>query len=257
MNILLTNDDGINSDGLQKLAKALRSGGKHKVTIIAPDTNRSGISHALSILNNPVKLSHLAEDTWCCNGFPAECIIVGLKNVLSHMPDLILSGINHGANLGTDIIYSGTAAAARQASLAGVPGIALSLAGSNNYYWDMAVSWAVNHLDKLIAYWKENTFVNVNIPNIQKGPLGIITTWPAVKTYNDTITAMNSRDGSLYCFLEAGEENTIYESGSDCDVVSRDFVSVSPVYNFPAIVRDMCPSAPEYAAVSARGGKGE
>ena len=255
MNILLTNDDGINSDGLQKLAEALRSGGKHKVTIIAPDANRSGISHALSILNNPVKLSRLSEDTWCCSGFPAECIIVGLKNVLPLCPDLVLSGINQGANLGTDIIYSGTAAAARQASLAGIPGIALSLTGNDNFCWDMAVSWSVEHLNELLTYWKKETFVNVNIPNIPKGPLGTIASWPAIKSYKDTISTKDTRDGSLYCFMEAGEETTIYESGSDCDVVSRNFVSVSPVYNFPAVIRDLCPGAPDYAAVSARGGK--
>ena len=255
MNILMTNDDGINSCGLQKLAEVLRSGGKHKVTIIAPDTNRSGISHALSILNNPVKLLRLTEDTWSCNGFPAECIIVALKNVLPELPDLVLSGINQGANLGTDIIYSGTAAAARQASLVGIPGIALSLAGSGNYHWDMAASWAVDHLDELLTFWREETFVNVNIPNIPNGPLGIIATWPAVKAYKDTISSVNARDGSLYCFMEAGEEMITYESGSDCDVVSRNFVSVSPVYNFPAVIRDMCPGAPDYAAVSAKGGK--
>ena len=255
MNILLTNDDGINSDGLQKLARALRSEGKHKVTIIAPDTNRSGISHALSILSNPVKLSRLEEDTWSCSGFPAECIIVGLKNLMSEWPDLIISGINQGANLGTDIIYSGTAAAARQASLAGIPGIAISLAGDDNYYWEMATSWVVDHLDDLQKFWKEETFVNVNIPNIQEGPLGIIASWPAVKIYKDRISAINTRDGSLFCFLEAGEEITKYESGSDCDVVSRNFVSVSPVCNFPSVLRELCPGAPDYAAVAARGGK--
>ena len=255
MNILMTNDDGINSCGLQILAEVLRSIGKHKVTIIAPDTNRSGISHALSILNNPVKLSRLAEDTYSCNGFPAECIIVGLKKVLTQWPDLVLSGINQGANLGTDIIYSWTAAAARQASLAGIPGIALTLAGSGDFCWDMAASWTVDNLDKLLKYWKEETFVNVNIPNISNGPLGIVAAWPAVKNYNDTISTMVAHDGSLFCFLEAGEEMTVYESGSDCDVISRNFVSVSPVYNFPAIIKDLCPDAPDYAAVSARGGK--
>jgi 5'-nucleotidase len=253
MNILLTNDDGINSDGLQKLAEALRS--RHKVTIVAPDINRSGISHALSILNDPVKLSRLEEDVWSCSGFPAECVIIGIRNVLSEPPDLVLSGINKGANLGTDIIYSGTAAAARQAGLAGIPGIALSLADIGNFYWDMASSWAADHLEELFAFWREETFVNVNIPNISKGPLGIISSWPAVKIYKDTISVKNARDGSIYCFMEAGEEITTYESGSDCDVVSRNYVSVSPIYNYPAVIKNLCPGAPDYAAVAARGGK--
>ena len=255
MNILLTNDDGICSDGLLKLAEALRSIGHHKVTVVAPDINRSGISHALSILNNPVKISLLREDSWSCSGFPAECIIIALKNLLPKSPDLVLSGINHGANLGTDLIYSGTAAAARQASLAGIPAIALSLVASENYFWDMAASWTTGHLEELLSYWSENTFVNVNIPNISSGPEGIIPSWPAIKAYKDTLAVMTTLDGSRFCFLEAGEEKTENEAGSDCDVVARNFVSVSTVYNYPAVIREFCPRAPDYAAVASRIGK--
>jgi 5'-nucleotidase len=152
MNILLTNDDGINSDGILKLAEALRSGGNHKVTIIAPDVNRSGVSHALSFFNNAVKLYRIEEDTWSCTGFPADCIIAGL-GFLPERPDIVLSGINRGENLGTDLIYSGTAAAARQGGLAGIPSIALSLAGSGPYHWDMAVSWTASHLEELFYFF--------------------------------------------------------------------------------------------------------
>jgi 5'-nucleotidase len=255
MNILLTNDDGINSDGILKLAEALRSGGKHKVSVVAPDVNRSGVSHALSIFHNAVKLSSLGDDTWSCTGYPADCIIAGLNGLLSETPDLILSGINNGENLGTDIIYSGTAAAARQGGLAGIPSIALSLAGNAPYNWDMAISWITGHLEELLSYWRENTYVNVNIPNSADGPIGIIPSWPAAKTYKDSLTIAPAGDGSRYCFLEAGEDTTFAESGSDCDVVSRNFVSISSVYNYPAVVRELCPGAPDYAAVGLRSGK--
>jgi 5'-nucleotidase len=253
MNILLTNDDGINSVGILKLAEVLRSNGKNRVVIVAPDMNRSGISHALSMLNAPVKLSFLEEDTWICSGYPAECIIIGLKVVFSEKPDLVISGINCGANLGTDIIYSGTAAAARQASLAGIPAIALSLAGSNNFYWDMAVNWSKDHLDELLSYWREDSFVNVNIPNCPSGPEGIIAGWPAAKTYGDTLSVTANPDGSRFCFLEAGEDITRDEIGSDCDIVNKNFVSVSTVYNYPAVLRELCPGVPDYAAVAWRG----
>ena len=238
MNILLTNDDGINSEGLQKLASLLRSGGKHKVTVIAPDANRSGISHALSIFNGPVKLTRLDEDTYSCTGYPADCVILALYGVLPKKPDLVLSGINSGANLGTDIVYSGTDSAARQASFAGVPAIALSLAGSGVFHWDMAVSWSVNNLDTLFAYWVKDTFVNVNIPNNPDGPDGIIVTWPAVKFYNETLAKMTSFDGSDWYFLKLGEESVVKEEGSDCDAVSRNYVSVSQVLNLPAVKKD-------------------
>jgi len=233
MNILLTNDDGIRSEGLQKLAGVLRSGSKHRVYVIAPDVNRSGISHALSLISGPVKLCRLMEDTWSCSGYPADCVLLALLGELPEKPDLVISGINQGENLGTDIIFSGTAAAARQASFAGIPAVALSLAGRDNYCWDMAVSWSADHLEELAALWRADTFVNVNIPNCPEGPRGIEMTWPAVKHYRDSIKVMTASDSSRWCFLTGGKEVIVEETGSDCDVLLRNFVSISSVYNYP------------------------
>jgi 5'-nucleotidase len=238
MNILMTNDDGIDSDGLQKLAKILRSSGKHRVFVIAPDANRSGISHALALINGPVKLSVVEEDTWSCSGFPADCVLLGLKDIIPVRPDLILSGINRGANMGADIIYSGTASAARQASLQGIPAIALSLAqtGKTQYHWDMAASWSAENLEELHSYWKKESFLNVNIPNSPSYPKGITHTWPASKSYRDSIKIVTALDGSQWCFLEGGEEIVVSQEGSDCYTVSRNFVSVSAVLNYPAVI---------------------
>ena len=235
MNILLTNDDGINSEGIQKLAEVLRAQGKYKVTVIAPDNNRSGISHAVSLLSGPVKVSKMGEDTWSCSGYPADCVLLALFGELSARPDLILSGINRGENMGTDLIFSGTAAAARQASLAGVPALALSLAGSGIFYWDMAVSWSVENLEELLVYWKKDTFVNVNIPNTEGGPEGMVVTGLGVKRYNDKISMMNAHDGSSWCFLDVGQELPVTEADSDSDAIFRNFVSVSSVYNYPIV----------------------
>ena len=250
MNILLTNDDGIKSEGLQKLAEILRSRLKHRVYVIAPDHNRSGISHALSLISGPVKLTRQEEDTWSCSGFPADCVILGLMGELPVRPDLIISGINQGENLGTDIIYSGTASAARQGSLAGIPALALSLAGRGDFCWDMAASWSADHLGELVALWRENTFVNVNIPNCPGGPEGMAMAWPAVKRYQDILKVMPLSDDTRWFFLAAGEELAVKEAGSDWDVVSRNLVSVSPVYNYPAVRRDLCPGVPEQASVA-------
>jgi 5'-nucleotidase len=236
MNIFMTNDDGIDSEGLQKLVKLLRSTGKHRVFVIAPDMNRSGISHALALINAPVKLSVMGEDTWSCSGFPADCVILGLMSILPERPDVVLSGINRGANLGADIIYSGTASAARQASLCGIPAIALSLAGNDPYLWDMAASWSAEHLEELLSYWKKETFLNVNIPNQPGYPEGIAFTWPASKSYKDSIKRVSALDGSQWCFLEGGEEIVVSQEGSDCYIVSRNLVSVSAVLNYPAVL---------------------
>ena len=240
MKILLTNDDGIDSEGIQKLAGILRSVG-HRVFVIAPDINRSGISHAVSLLNGPVKLSAAGEDAWSCSGYPSDCVIVGIMGALPEKPDMVLSGINQGGNLGTDIIYSGTAAAARQASLAGIPALALSLAGSGAYHWDMAARWAAEHLEELLAYWERDSFVNVNIPNSAGGPSGLATACPAVKDYNDIISIMSAPDGDRWCFLGAGEETVTGCEGNDWELVSRNIVSVTPVYNCPVVLGDRCP----------------
>ena len=253
MRILLTNDDGIDSDGIRKLACALRAKGKYRVTVMAPDRNHSGVSHAISFLNGPIRIFKRDEDTWSCSGYPSDCVIVALLGALPEKPDLVISGINQGANLGTDITYSGTAAAARQASLMGVPAIALSLDAFSGFCWDMAAAWSADHLEELISYWGNDTFVNVNIPNNPDGPRGIIKSWPAVKRYDEgPLKLVQSRDGSRWCFFEGGEQIPSVEEGSDCDVVGRNYVSVSPVFIHPAVRRDLCPPAPDYAAVSGR-----
>ena len=235
MNILLTNDDGIGSEGLLKLADVLRSRLGHRVYVIAPDVDRSGVSHGISILNGPVKLSARGEDTWRCSGLPADCVIVAMLGGLEEKPDLVLSGINRGANLGTDLVYSGTAAAARQASIMGVPAIALSLNGSGVYHWDMAVSWSADHLEELAALWEENTFLNVNIPNTPAGPEGMVITRPVIKHYNDKMSMVTSRGSTRWCFLEYGQEVNEPGEGTDHDAVSRNFVSISTVCNQPAV----------------------
>ena len=252
MKLLLTNDDGVNSEGIQKLAALLRSSGKYKVSIIAPEFNRSGVSQAITIFNSQVKLVKINEDTWSCSGTPADCVIAAIRGRFCEKPDLILSGINQGANLGTDLIFSGTAAGARQASLYDIPGIALSLAGRRSFYWDMAVSWIGEHLEELLSYWRKNTFVNVNIPNREEGPLGIIPAWPGLKHYKDSLLEEQTEGGALICTLKGEGESVILEAGSDSDVVSRDYVSVSTLNNLPVVVREICPRAPDYAAVAAR-----
>jgi 5'-nucleotidase len=233
MNVLITNDDGLTAEGLQSLCAALRANGKHQITIIAPDSNRSGVSNALSILNNPVKLVKHGEQIYSCSGYPADCVVVALKGALAVKPDLVLSGINHGENLGTDIIYSGTAAAARQAGLAGIPAVALSLVGRGDFHWEMASSWVVNNLEALLTFWKKDCFVNVNIPNSPDGPEGMLEAPPSVRKYKDSMTIMDAPDGSQWCFLQGeGEIPSMYEN-SDCAVVLRNYVSVSSVYCYP------------------------
>jgi 5'-nucleotidase len=232
MNILLTNDDGIDSPGLRLLAEALGKTERRRVFVLAPHTDRSGSSHSIGFLREPLKLSARGPDAWACSGSPADCVIAALLGGLPAKPDLIVSGINRGANLGTDLVYSGTAAAARQGGLGNIPSIALSLVGEGEFFWDMAVSWVVDHLEELRKMWIPGTFVNVNIPNSPGGPGGIERTFPARVIYQDVLS-IHQAGGHSWCFFEHGESHAEPEAGSDWDAVSRNLVSVSPVYVYP------------------------
>ncbi|MDR1105755.1 MAG: 5'/3'-nucleotidase SurE [Treponema sp.] len=237
MTILLTNDDGIASPGLDLLAVSLRSEG-HRVFVLAPDRNRSGVSHSISFLSGPIRLKEHGADTWSCPGLPADCVITALLGGLpglDGLPDMVVSGINRGANIGTDIIYSGTAAAARQASFWDLPSVALSLVEGDTYYWDMAVSYSVRHIEDFRALWQADTFINVNIPNRAEYPSGMERTFPSLRIYHDTLSSYEGPDGRLYCFFRSGETDTPGENGSDWDAVSRGMASASAVFIHPVV----------------------
>jgi 5'-nucleotidase len=245
MNILLTNDDGVESPGILLLAGALREGG-HRVAVVAPDRNRSGVSHGISFLGSPLVLRSRGHDTWACSGMPVDCVIAAMLGGISFKPDLILSGINRGANLGTDLLYSGTAAAARQGSLFGVPSIALSLVEEGEegaFHWDMAVRFSLAHLDELAAQWKAGTFINVNIPNTPQGPAGLAPAFPSRRLYHDRMEVMDAPTGDRYCFFYAGEVTVASQGGSDREVVSQNRAAVSSVWVHPVSADPRDPAA--------------
>jgi 5'-nucleotidase len=253
MKILLTNDDGIGCEGIRKLAGALRSRTEHRVWVLAPEVNRSGVSHGLTILGGPVKFTELEKHTWTCSGQPVDCVLAGVLGGIPDMkPDIVVSGINKGPNLGTDIIYSGTAAAARQGALMGIPAIAFSLAGHSDLCWNMAAEYAADHLGEFLDMWEKDTFVNVNIPNNPSGPGAVKKTWPALKNYHDRLETVKSGSGVSWLILEAGDPSVEREDGSDWDTVSRNMVSASPVFVHPVVSRHACAAAPDYASVGKR-----
>jgi 5'-nucleotidase len=256
MNILLTNDDGIDAEAFLDFADALRAGTSHRVYVLAPDRDYSGVSNALTLIHRQVRLVRRGEDTWACSGTPADCVCVGSLGGLPIKPDLVLSGINAGPNIGTDLIYSGTAAAARQAAITGIPGIALSLNGrTGTFCWKQAIDYAVAALPELESLWTCDIFINVNIPNAPGGPLGTCITFPSIRHYNDSIITGIDKDGFLSCKIEGGDFSTEPESGSDWDVLLRDYVSISPVFLHPVVRRDRCAGTPDYAGVGPRPGR--
>jgi len=237
MRLLLTNDDGINSPGLLPLAAALRKAG-HKVFVLAPSADRSGVSHSITFLNGPIKIVRVDNDTWCCDGTPVDCVVIGLMGGLPEcMPlDAIVSGINCGANLGTDLVYSGTAAAARQGALCNIPSLALSLVKADAWYWDMAVAFAAERFAEMLAFWKPGCFVNVNIPGQKETPRGLVHAFPSLRYYNDSIETYYAPDGQRYCFAKAGKISAKPEEGSDWEAVAGSNASMSDILIHPALL---------------------
>jgi len=237
MRLLLTNDDGIGSPGLLPLADALRKAG-HGVFVLAPSKDKSGVSHSITFLNKPIKIVSVGEDAWSCEGTPVDCVIIALMGGLPEcMPlDAIVSGINRGANLGTDLVYSGTAAAARQGALCGIPSLAFSLLEGDEWYWDTAVAFAAERFTEILSFWKPGCFVNINIPGRKEKPCGLVHAFPSLRYYNDSIETYYAPDGQRYCFARAGKISAKPEKGSDWEAVAGNNASISDILIHPALL---------------------
>src|SRR5436190_11899642 len=162
--ILLTNDDGIQSNGLIKLEEALREVGD--VYVVAPAAEMSGASHSLT-LARPLRIRQVDERHWTVDGTPTDCVTLALNKILSaeQLPNICASGINHGGNLGDDATYSGTVAGALEATILGIPGLAFSLVAREHFDFEEAARFAVVAVRKVLAEGlPEGTLLNVNVP---------------------------------------------------------------------------------------------
>lgn len=231
MRLLLTNDDGIGSAGLSALADEL--GREHELWIVAPDAERSGCSHALS-LNTHTKVMKVGDNAFACSGTPADCVILALSGLVPETPDLVLSGINRGANLGTDLVYSGTAAAARQASIMGLPAMALSIVSEDPpYHFAPAARFIAESLTRLKEAWEEGVFLNLNLPNRESAPAGIELAHPCSRSYRDCVSSFEAPDGSLYFFFGACDMSCEAAEGSDAWIVARGKAALSRIEILP------------------------
>ena len=233
MRILLTNDDGIGSEGLAVLTQVLSQ--EHEVCIFAPDRERSGVSHALT-LGSPGKVQKIGVQKYTCSGTPADCVILALLGAIDFVPEIVVSGINRGPNLGTDIIYSGTCAAAREAVLGGIPGIAVSCASRLKFlHYGAAASFILKNLRALVAAYSDLTFVNVNVPSTDDEISEAEWSSPCRRVFENKLTSFDGPDGFRYCFLGGGDSDIRHEVASDYEVVSAGKVSVSHILVHPQI----------------------
>lgn len=231
MRVLISNDDGILSPGLIALKEELQE--EHEIWVTAPDRERSGTSHSIT-LRGPVRFRQVAERMFACNGTPADTVLYALLGAIPVKPDLIVSGINRGPNLGTDIIYSGTAAAARQGALVGIPSIAVSVAPVEPPFpYREAAGFLRRNLEILLGLWSSDHFININFPVSTGGSYKVDITHPSRRIYSDRADEYVHPNGDRYYFLTGEGIHAREEKGSDWNAIRDGNISISPVYLHP------------------------
>jgi 5'-nucleotidase len=229
MRILVSNDDGIESPGIQALAEALQSLGE--VFIVAPDREQSAASHAIS-LHRPLRLHRVRERQWAVDGTPTDCVYLAMNHILKDtLPEMVVSGINRGSNLADDVTYSGTVAAAMEGALFGVPAIAFSLA-TRTRKWDFApaAAFARKLVETVIARpLPRGALLNVNIPD--GAPTGFAITRLGKRSYGQVVAERRDPRGRAYYWIGGDEQGHEDIPGSDCNAVyDEGKVSITPLH---------------------------
>ncbi len=251
--ILVTNDDGIYSEGIRKLAEGLKSVGE--VFVVAPDREQSAASHALT-LNRPLRLLQLEEREWIVDGTPTDCVNLAVLNILrERRPDLVVSGINFGPNLGDDVTYSGTISAAFEGSLLNIPSIAFSALVGEHFSFDPCAAFAAELTRRV---WESKPdpriILNVNFPVSRFE--GVRLTKLGHRTYFDGVTERIDPRGRKYYWI--GSDAPVWEAGEGTDfaAVSSGYISITPLHldltHHESIAR-LRPLEETLAAVAAKG----
>lgn len=228
MKILVSNDDGVYAPGIAALAEALSE--DHAITVVAPDRNCSGASNSLT-LDRPVRVTKTPNGYYSINGTPTDCVHIAITGMLDFEPDIVMSGINEGSNMGDDVIYSGTVAAATEGRYLGYPAMAFSLMGPNFDYYDTAAKVA----KRLLAHVQKHpispdTILNVNIPDV---PIHQLNGFKVTRLGNrhraePVIPAKDPRGRLVYWVGPAGLEEDA-GPGTDFHAVRNSFVSITPL----------------------------
>ncbi len=229
MFILLTNDDGVNADGIMAMEKELRRFAD--VITFAPDREQSASSHSLT-LNRPLRIVERGDNRYTCDGTPTDCIMLAVHGILKHKhPDMLISGINHGANMGEDVTYSGTVAAAIEGSTLKIPSIAVSNTDAHNIdsYRPAAefIARFIRQYEKLKL--QPGIFLNINFPIFEnKRFTRYLFTSLGRRKYNDIVIEKTDPRGKRYYWI-GGESTWDHIEGSDFEAVSDGYVSISPL----------------------------
>ncbi|MDJ0583231.1 5'/3'-nucleotidase SurE [Crocosphaera sp.] len=245
--ILISNDDGIFALGVRTLANTLAQAG-HDVTVVCPDRERSATGHGLT-LHQPIR-AEIVEDffdpkitAWSCSGTPSDCVKLALSTLIDSPPDFIVAGINHGSNLGTDVLYSGTVSAAMEGIIEGIPSIAMSLASFSSRQFQPGADFAVRLIQELQDHpLADSTLLNINIPPVAADAIaGVILTRQGLRRYIENFEKRLDPRGKSYYWL-AGELVTEIEQPdhihlpanipTDVQAIQQNYITLTPLqYN--------------------------
>jgi 5'-nucleotidase len=232
MRILLSNDDGIYADGLMALYRAVKDLGQ--VDIVAPDTQRSAVGHAIT-LSDPIKSREIQRENgfhgYAVSGTPADCVKLAVCALLENPPDLIISGINLGPNAGISVIYSGTVSAATEGNILGIPSMAVSLCTFTHPIWDTAAHYA-RHMALTIRETglPRGCLANVNVPNLPLDDIkGIQLTRMGDSRFVETFDRRTDPAGNIYYWMAGQLEHMGRMEGTDLRAIEEGYVSVTPI----------------------------
>jgi len=230
LNILLTNDDGIKSEGLHILKKSLSKLGN--IIIIAPDRERSACGHSLT-LTHPIRVEEIEENTFVTDGTPADCINISVLGILPKRPDLVVSGINPSPNLGEDVTYSGTVSAAMEGTLLNIPSFSISIGAYVDIKFDFAAEFASQMATLILNHHlPQHTFLNINVPNLPKEKIqGVSITRLGKRKYQEELIKRLDPRGKVYYWI--GSKNVIDEDGeegTDVRAIKEGKISITPLH---------------------------
>lgn len=230
MRFLVTNDDGYMALGIGVLARAASAFGE--VQVVAPDREQSATSHSLT-MHFPLRVRRTGSGKIAVDGTPTDCVILALGALLEERPDFVFSGVNHGANLGDDVLYSGTVAAAMEATILGIPAVAVSYTGRDP---EEIEAWT-EHLSGLLEQivkrrdFPEDTLLNINLPAIAPNEVaGVKVTTLGRRAYFDSLTRAHDPSGKEYYWIGGGESRWWGGADSDFRAIQAGYISVTPLH---------------------------
>ena len=228
INILISNDDGVTAPGIEVLAKEISQ--NYNVTVVAPHKNRSGSSSALT-LDRPLHCEQLENSFYSVTGTPCDCVHLGSHHLMENKPDMVISGINKGANLADDVMYSGTVAAAMEGRSMGYPAVAISLASAECNHYETAAKVMSRILMRLKSYsLSSNIILNVNVPDRPLSEIkGYRLTRLGCRHRADTIVSSVDPRGKVVYWIGPPSQPQDVGDGTDFDAISQGYVSITPL----------------------------